>query len=62
VQKRIGQSLFDLKSDPGETTDVAEQHPDVEARLLQYAEEAREDLGDSLTKRAGKDVREPGRL
>jgi arylsulfatase A-like enzyme len=62
VQKRIGQSLFDLKTDPGETTDVVEQHPDVEARLLQYAEQAREDLGDSLTKRVGKNVREPGRL
>jgi arylsulfatase A len=62
VQKRIEQSLFDLKTDSGETTDVVEQHPDVEARLLQYAEEAREDLGDSLTKRVGKNVREPGRL
>jgi arylsulfatase A-like enzyme len=33
--------LFDLSADPGETTDVAEQHPDVvrdlDSRLLAYA-------------------------
>jgi arylsulfatase A-like enzyme len=37
--------LFDLSKDPGETTDVATQHPDIaadlEARLLAYAKQQR---------------------
>jgi arylsulfatase A len=40
---------------------VAAAHPDVVARLMALAEKAREDLGDSLTKRTGRGVREPGR-
>jgi len=35
--------------------------PDVVQRLLDAAERAREDLGDSLTKRVGRGLREPGR-
>lgn len=38
--------LVDLKTDLGETTNVADQHPDVVKRLLQLAEAMREDLGD----------------
>jgi arylsulfatase A-like enzyme len=37
--------LFDVEADPGETTNLAEQHPDVvrdlEARLLGYAKQAK---------------------
>jgi len=61
-QKRIELSLFDLEADPGETTDVAARHPDVVERLQTMAERAREDLGDSARKRAGKNVRPAGRL
>ena len=57
----IGQELFDLKADPGETTDVAAEHPDVVARLLAAAEQARTALGDRLTKRQGAEVRPAGR-
>ena len=32
-QAKIGLSLFDLENDPGETTDVAAQHPDVVAKI-----------------------------
>ncbi len=53
--------LYDLETDVGETTDVAMSHPDVVRRLESLAEKARDDLGDSLTKRVGKGVREPGR-
>ncbi|OHB81324.1 MAG: arylsulfatase, partial [Planctomycetes bacterium RBG_16_64_10] len=33
TQAEIGLSLFDLKTDPGETTNLADQHPDVVERL-----------------------------
>ncbi len=62
AQARIGLELFDLDNDIGETTDVAAQHPEVVARLKQYAEQVRDDLGDSATNRKGKNLREPGRL
>jgi len=59
VVKRIGPALFDLETDPGETRDLAAQHPDVVGRLNELAEKAREDLGD--TGRKGKNVRPAGR-
>ena len=62
AQLKIGLALYDLETDIGETTDVAAQHPEVVAQLEALAERAREDLGDAVTKRAGKGVREPGRL
>jgi arylsulfatase A-like enzyme/predicted neuraminidase len=54
--------LYDLAADVGETKNVADEHPDVVKKLLGYAEDARKELGDSLTKRKGSGVREPGRL
>lgn len=54
--------LYDLENDVGETRDVAAEHPDIVARLLALAEEARSELGDSLTKRRGAGQREPGRV
>ncbi len=61
-QAKIGLALFDLKNDVGETTNVADKHPEVVQRLMEYAEQAREDLGDRLTDRKGKGIRPPGRL
>lgn len=37
-QQKIEWSLFDLKRDPGETTNVIEKHLEVAARLKQFAE------------------------
>ena len=54
--------LYDLDADVGETKNVAAANADMVGKLLGYAEKAREDLGDSLTKRVGKGLREPGRL
>jgi arylsulfatase A len=54
--------LYNLKDDIGEKTDVAEQHPEIVQRLLAFAEQARSELGDSLTNRTGSGVREPGRV
>lgn len=61
-QARTGWELYDLKADPGETTNVYDQHPDVVHRLLHEFESAREELGDRLTDRVGKGVRPPGRI
>jgi len=75
--KRIDLALFDLEQDPGETHDVAPDHPEVVKKLLLLAESMREDLGDAEKKVVpGKDffeartfyrvpgtgIREPGTL
>lgn len=39
--------LYNLDSDPGETTDVAAAHPDVVSRLMKMIERGREDIGDA---------------
>jgi arylsulfatase A-like enzyme len=52
--------LFDLEADLRETRDLAAQHPEVIERLMVFVERAREDLGDALTKRPGKNRRPPG--
>jgi arylsulfatase A len=57
---QIGLSLFDLTMDVGETTNVADEHPEVVQRLLVAAEHAREMLGDTLTKRTGSEIRPAG--
>ena len=52
--------LYDLVTDLGETTDVAGKNPELVKALLEAAERARADLGDSLLKRQGQGVRNPG--
>ncbi|TWT58277.1 Arylsulfatase [Thalassoglobus neptunius] len=54
IPHQLELSLFDLESDIGETTNLADQHPEVVEELQGYAEEMRKDLGD------GEDVG-PGR-
>ena len=60
--KQLEQSLFNLDDDLGETTNVAEQHPEVVEQLLVLATGARWELGDSLTKQTGTGRRESGRV
>jgi arylsulfatase A-like enzyme len=62
VKADVPLALYDLVAEVGERTSVAAQHPDVVARLQALAEQARDDLGDALTQRTGRGVREPGRL
>lgn len=57
-----GLELYDLETDLGETTDVAAQNPEVVKRLQDLGEKMRDDLGDALTKRVGRNVRSPGRV
>jgi len=61
-QGKIGLELFDLDNDPGERTNVLDQHPEVVARLQKLADAARADLGDKLTKTKGAGIRGAGRL
>lgn len=61
-QANIGLSLFDLDADVSETKNVIEEHPDVVQRLQAAAERGREDLGDKLTNRKGRGIRQAGRL
>jgi arylsulfatase A-like enzyme/dienelactone hydrolase len=53
-------SLYHLAADPGETKDVAAEHPEVVARLHALAAEARADLGDALTGTQGAGTRPVG--
>mgnify|MGYP001418051141 CR=1 FL=1 len=62
MTKIVAPELYDLGRDLGETTDVADSHPEVVAKMLRLAQRAREDMGDALTQTAGKNLREPGRL
>ena len=59
---KIPLSLFDLEKDVGETTNVADQHPQIVAKIKELADRMRADLGDSATKQPGPGAREPGRL
>ncbi|MFC1759210.1 sulfatase [Planctomycetota bacterium] len=62
-QSKTGTELYDLKSDISESTNVADQHPEIVARLTRAADTARKELGDTLTqKKKGTGVRSPGRL
>lgn len=60
--KVVKNELYDLIADVGETTDVADRHPEIVARLEAEAEKARVELGDALTNRKGSGLREPGRV
>lgn len=55
-------ALYDLRRDPAERYDVQSLYPEIVAELQKTAEIAREDLGDDLTNRIGKNVREIGKL
>ena len=54
--------LYQVTGDIGERKDVAASNPEMKAKLEAAAEAMRKELGDSLTKRTGKGVREPGRF
>lgn len=55
----VGQALYNLSFDPGETYDVQELYPEMLSKLLELAANARQDLGDGITGIQGKNVRLP---
>jgi arylsulfatase A-like enzyme len=54
--------LYDLRRDPGERYNVIADNPEVVKRLTHLAEEARQDIGDELTKSEGKNRRTIGKI
>jgi arylsulfatase len=59
--EKLGLSLFDLATDPGESKNVAKDHPEIVAKMQALADGFRMDLGDSITGAKGTGLREPGR-
>lgn len=59
-QHKTDLALYDLEANVSESHNVAAQNPDVVARLTTLAEIARDDLGDSLSKRVGSGIRPAG--
>ncbi len=55
-------SLYDLESDPAESRNVAQEHPDVVKKLSALAEGMRSDLGDKLSNVKAVGARPPGSL
>ncbi len=55
-------ALYDLDTDPAETTDVKDQYPEILKQLSDAADEYRKELGDALTKTKGNHLRHPGKL
>jgi arylsulfatase A len=60
AEAEIGLSLFDLAEDPGETNNVADQHPEIVARLMKMIKLGRNELGDTGTGTKGSGSRPPG--
>jgi arylsulfatase A-like enzyme len=54
--------LYNLRSDIGETKDLAAGQPAAVQRLQTLAAEAREDLGDAAIRKVGRNVRPIGRI
>lgn len=62
VNVKIELALYDLENDIGETKNLAADRPDIVQRLTLLAEKARDELGDSTTKKVGRGVRQPGKI
>lgn len=58
----VSLALYDLRRDPGERYNVMDQYPEIVHELQAVAERAREDLGDEIINKEGKNVRLAGKL
>lgn len=59
---KTGLELYNLEQDIGESVNLADQHPEVVARLGELADRMRSRLGDKLTGVVGSENRKPGRV
>ncbi|MEJ6719548.1 MAG: sulfatase [Akkermansiaceae bacterium] len=57
---KTGLELYDSEADPGESKDVAADHPEIVAKMKALADKKRTELGDQLTKVKGTENRKPG--
>ena len=62
MRKITEPELYHLGNDLGETTNLANQKPEVLKSLLELADQGRKELGDSLTKTQGSGVRPCGTI
>lgn len=62
TQRKTDFALYNLADDIGEKNNVFDDHPKVVAMLKKYAHAARQELGDSATKKQGDGIRPAGRL
>jgi arylsulfatase len=61
-QMQAGVELYNLENDISETTNVADQHPEIVKQLSVLADTCRMELGDALSGIVGRGSREPGKL
>lgn len=54
--------LYNLETDPGETTNIIDQRPDIVASLDKLVEVCRKDLGDNATGTSGENCRPVGQV
>jgi arylsulfatase A-like enzyme len=54
---QVKMALYNLTHDLGEAYDVQKLYPEMVDKIMTFVEQAREDLGDNLTNRKGKNVR-----
>jgi len=62
AQRKTELALYNLRDDISEQTDLKDKHPEIVAKLQKMADVYREEIGDSLQKKAGAGKRPPGRL
>jgi len=55
-------ALYDLNNDIGETENVLEQNPEIVKKIIQIANEKRQELGDSLLGMEGTETRQAGMI
>jgi arylsulfatase A len=53
-------ALFNLANDTGESTDFSDDHPEIVSHLSAFADQIREELGDSISKTKGHSRRRAG--
>ena len=54
--------LYHIPTDISESKNVISENPEIVAKMQAFAEKSREDMGDALQNREGKNNREPGRV
>ncbi len=59
---KTGLELYNLQTDIEERINVASKYPQIVERLKALGDKARADIGDSLTKQKGENVRPAGKL